>query len=420
MTEKVVLENGLCILMENIPYLRSATLGIWVKAGTYYETEQESGIAHFIEHMVFKGTKNRTVKDIANEFDEVGGQTNAFTSKELICFYAKMLDTHVDKCINILADMVLNPLFDPKDIETEKNVVIEEVNLYEDSPEDITVDCLLEEVFKGSPLGTNILGTPESISSFNRDMLFEYMDRNFRSENIVIAISGSFDREDFLKTVEKLFGHLKSNGTEEEPKEIGYTSTILLKEKDIEQNHLCIAFPGIRYQDERAYALAVMNIIFGNGMSSRLFQKIREDYGLAYSVYSFNAAYRDAGIFGVATALNPENEEAVLNAVFEEMELMKAEGVSLAELNRSKEQLKANMIMSLESTSSRMNHIGKSQIMVGNIISHDEMIQKIDEVTLEDVHAITKQLFDFSKMSVSVTGKPQTRDFYESLKTIKK
>lgn len=405
MINVVTLNNGVKVVMENIPFVRSISFGIWVKNGSRYENLESNGISHFIEHMLFKGTENRTAKDIADEIDAIGGQINAFTSKESTCYYTRTLDSHFDIALDVLADMFFNAKFDETDIEKERNVIIEEINMYEDTAEDLVHEILQYNIWNENSLGYPILGTKESISKFNTKTFKDYFKNNYRTDNTVIAIAGNFNEDEIVKKINKYFGSFASpENKRENTFNKTYNPIIVKKEKDIEQVHMAMCFPSISIGDEQSYALAVLNTIFGGGMSSRLFQKIREENGLSYSVYSYNSSYSDTGIFTIYAGLNPSQTEQVINLAIKEVNKLFTDKISEDLLSKTKEQLKSNYLLSLESTSSRMNSIGKSQLMLNRILSQDEIIQKVDAITLNDVDNLIAKIFNLEDMAFSAVG----------------
>ncbi|MDF2532306.1 MAG: peptidase domain protein, partial [Clostridia bacterium] len=297
---KQQMKNGIRIVTEEIPYVNSVSVGIWVKVGSRNETSNINGVSHFIEHMLFKGTQKRNAKEIANSIDKIGGQLNAFTAKESTCYYAKVLDSHFDIALDVLADMFMNSNFAKEEIEKEKGVIMEEINMYEDSPEDLVHDLFSQGVWSGNPLGMSILGTEESLNALSRERIFEYYQSNYIPENIVISVVGNIKHEVVVEKVEKQFGQLTSPAKKltviEKP---SFDPIRITRNKETEQVHLCIGFEGVETDNESFYPLLTMNNIFGGAMSSRLFQNIREDKGLAYSVFSYPSSYQDCGLYSI-------------------------------------------------------------------------------------------------------------------------
>jgi len=380
-------------------------VGIWVGAGSRNEKKEINGISHFIEHMLFKGTKKRSAKEIAESIDSIGGQINAFTGKECTCYYTKTLDTHIDIAIDVLADMFFNSVFSEKDIDIERKVVIEEINMYEDSPEDLVHDYLSETVWENDAIGMPILGTYESLQRINRDKIVQYISNHYLPENTVIAVAGNFDDNNLIDLIKRNFGSWHSD---KEPikqfEKAKFKVSNRIKQKDIEQVHICLGFEGIEHGNDDLYALLALNNVFGGGMSSRLFQKIREERGLVYSIYSYPSSYCNAGLFTIYAGMNPEHKDTFLELVMEEIKYLIKHGISEEELVKSKEQLKGSYILGLESTSSRMNSIGKSELMLGKIYTPEEVLKKIDEVNNEKVREIIDKVFQVEKMSVAAVG----------------
>ncbi len=416
MFNKTTLPNGLTIVTENIPFVRSVAFGIWVKNGSRNEELATNGISHFIEHMLFKGTANRTAKEIADEIDAVGGQLNAYTSKEYTCYYVRALDTHFDLVLDILADMFFNSRFDEDDINKERKVIIEEINMYEDTPEELAHDLLQYNFWKGNSLGLPILGTEETISSFNRSTFKSYFQKNYRPESTVVAVAGNFKDEEMLKKIEERFSGFKGAGEsakQSDSSKVEYYPCIVYKEKEIEQVHISMGFPSISIGSDDSYVLAVLNTIFGGGMSSRLFQTIREEQGLAYSVYSYNSSFTNSGLFSIYAGLNRSQTLQVINLIVNEVKKLFSEKITPLQLERTKEQLKSNYILSLESTNSRMTSIGRSMLMLNRIMEPEDIMEKIDAVTNERLDSLIEKIFNLKNMSFSAVGNIKGFDFNE-------
>jgi predicted Zn-dependent peptidase len=408
MFQKELLINGIRIVTEEIPYVNSVSIGIWVKVGSRYENVNNNGVSHFIEHMLFKGTKNRSAKEIANSIDKIGGQLNAFTSKECTCFYAKVLDTHFDIALDVLADMFFNSSFSSEEIDKERGVVLEEINMYEDSPEDLVHDLFSQAVWSGNPLGMSILGTEESLENLNREKIVNFFEENYIPQNLVISVVGNFKHDDIVKKIKVYFekAEHKKNSTANiiMPKfEPEYT----LKSKVTEQVHLCMGFNGVDIKSKAFYPMLILNNIFGGAMSSRLFQKIREDRGLAYSVFSYPSSFEDCGLFSIYAGSKPNNLKSVTELIMEEIRGIKEAGITEEELYDSKEQLKGSYILGLESTSGRMISIGKSELLLEKIYSPTEVLSRIDKVDMESVSSIIKHIFDTENMGAAVIGSMQ-------------
>jgi len=381
---KYQLNNGLRVLIEQIPTCRSVSFGIWVKTGSRYETPEDNGISHFIEHMLFKGTPRHSAKEIADRFDGIGGNVNAFTAKEYTCYYAKVLDQHLPIAVDVLADMFFNSQLADTELAKEKNVILEEISMYEDTPDDTVHDLASRAAYGDHPLAYAILGTAERLGPMGPQDLRRYMGQRYRTDNTVISIAGNVG-EEVLELIERHFGDFDVTGADAELDMPAFRSGSLFHRKKTEQNHLCLTFPGCSIADPKLYAMILLNNALGGGMSSRLFQEIRETRGLAYSVYSYHTSYADSGLFTVYAGTAPKQTKDVYDLTMELLQEMAANGLSEAELTRGKEQLKGNLILSLESTGSRMNRQGKNELMLGRHYTLDEMIERIDQVTKDDV-----------------------------------
>ncbi|MGL5756004.1 MAG: M16 family metallopeptidase [Paraclostridium sp.] len=400
------LDNGLTIVGEEIPYLKSITLGVWVNAGSRIENEKLSGVSHFIEHMLFKGTENRTSKDIASTIDNLGGQINAFTSKECTCYYVKLLDEHINIGLDILSDMFLNPLFDKDDIEKEKQVILEELKMYEDSPEDLVYDLLMEGVYKTDALGMNIIGTKESLYNINKDAIKNYFNNYYVASNSVISISGNFKFEEMVKLIEAKFGNLPKGNVDIEITTPEFHPCFMAKNKDTEQVNLAISLKSIPLEDrEDAYALSIVNNIFGGSISSRLFQNIRENKGLVYSIYSAPSLYRKSGELGIYASMSNENLEKVYNLVLEEIDNLRKYRLTEQEINESKEQLKGSYILGLESTSSRMMAMGKAMLLTKKVKNPNDIIESINNIDKARIDLIIDKVFNKENMGVCIVGR---------------
>ena len=400
------LDNGLTIVGEEIPYLKSITLGVWVNAGSRIESEKLSGISHFIEHMLFKGTKNRTSKEIASTIDNLGGQINAFTSKECTCYYVKLLDEHIDIGLDILSDMFLNPLFDKEDIEKERQVILEELKMYEDSPEDLVYDLLMEGVYKTDALGGNIIGTKESLDNMNREIISDYFKKYYVASNSVISISGNFKFEEIVKLIEEKFKNLNKGDVNIEITTPEFHPCFIAKNKDTEQVNLAISLKAIPLEDrEDAYALSIINNIFGGSISSRLFQNIRENKGLVYSIYSAPSLYRKSGELGIYASMSNENLKKVYNLVVEEIDNIRENHLTEEEIRESKEQLKGSYILGLESTSSRMMSIGKSMLLTKKVKDPNDIIESINNIEKARIDLIIDKVFNKENIGICIVGR---------------
>lgn len=411
--EKLTLENGVRILYEKIPYVRSVSAGIWVATGSRFEKAAENGISHFIEHMVFKGTESRSASELAMLIDGAGGQTDAFTSKDSTCFYGKALDSHLDLLLDVLCDMFFHSLFREEDVEAERGVILEEIGMYEDAPEDLCSERLFAGIYKGHPLSRPILGTPATLKRMSGESMKNYMAGHYLGGNIVVALSGSFEQR-HIDYIAERFTRARP-GREKTPKAPEYIPTVTIKRKRIEQNHICLAFPSCAFDAPERYSIQLLNNIFGGGMSSRLFQTLREKLGLCYSVYSFTSAHCDAGIFGLGTALSEDTEAAAIAAMVDEVKKLLDGGVSADELHRAREQVKSGVLMALESTSARMNRLARSELFLGGVIPAAELIERYNAVTEEDILASARAVFRPELMSLSAVGRVRPADDYRAL-----
>ncbi len=410
------LKNNITVVLEEIPYVRSISFGIWIKNGSRNENKKLNGISHFIEHMIFKGTKTRTAREIAEAMDSVGGQINAYTTKEYTCYHTRVLDKHFHRAIDVMGDMFLNSKFDNEDIKRERNIILEEIDMYEDSPEELVHDCLQEEIWGNSRLSLPILGTKESISDFNTYIIKDYFDKNYVPENTVISVAGNFKTDYILKEIENYFGNWNNVYLGQKDTENAvYKPCIVKRPKNIEQVHICIAFPGIERDNKYKYALTVFNTIFGGGMSSKLFQKLREENALTYSVYSYTSSYVDVGLFSIYASMNPNQTEKAISLIFEQMEDVKNNKISNKIIDITKEQIISNFIIGSESTANRMTASGASMLLKGNIQSMEEIISNIEKITSDDIYDIVNLIFDYEKISLSAVGKIDNINFEKIL-----
>ena len=412
------LENGLNIIIEEIPYVRSVSFGIWVKNGSANETPAENGVSHFIEHMLFKGTTDRTAKDIAEEMDSIGGQINAYTTREYTCFYTRVLDKHAKSAMTVLSDMFFNSLFDNDGINRERSVIGEEIDMYDDAPDEACYDILYDGIWKGSSMSMPILGTRKTIAPFDSEFLKEYMKKQYRCDNTVIAATGNFKAEEMLEEIGKIFGGWTSGP---KPDKDGktlpeYKSCALSKKKDIEQVHFVMAFPALKRGSAEKYDLAVLNMAFGGSMSSRLFQRIREDKGLTYSIYSSVSAYEDCGLFSIYAAMNTNQCEEVITSILREIKGLFTDKLDEKTINNTKEQFISNIIMGNENTQNRMMGMGASKLLLGEYKGIEEDIKGIEAVTCESVYKMAEKLFDMDKLSFCAVGNVEGADFESIVK----
>ena len=404
---EATLPNGIRVIGQKLPHFRSVSIGVWVGTGSVKERQGEGGISHYIEHMLFKGTQKRSAQAIAAEMDGIGAQLNAFTSKECTCFYARAMDEHLDRAVDILSDMVLHSVFDPAEMEKEKGVVCEEILMVEDTPEDVVMELLSSAYFGDSPLGRPILGTEESVRSMSREMVTGYLARHYNAGNILVAAAGNFEEQALYDILCKYFCEAGTTSAPEPYPAIHLPQghRFVSREKPIEQCHITLATPAYCAQDPRYYPLLVLNNALGGNLSSRLFQKIREERGLAYSVYSFNSSYRELGTLGFYAGTNAAQAQTVLALMIEEMDQVRANGLEEEEFVRSKEQLKGSYVLSNESVGSRMTAIGKRKLLYGETKTEEEILQSIEQVTMEDVRAAAKEVLSTQQLAAAFVGK---------------
>lgn len=391
--KKMKLKNGLRVVMEEIPTSRSVSFGIWVKNGSRNEDDLNNGVSHFIEHMLFKGTDRFDAKAIAEQFDAIGGNVNAFTSKEYTCYYAKVLDEHLPIAVDVLSDMFFHSKFDSEELAKEKNVILEEISMYEDTPDDMVHDLISLAAYGDHPLAYPILGTEEKLNAMDQTTLRDFMKERYTIENTVISLAGNIDAEHIMELLEKYFGSFDLHGEVKEVSEPVFKGELLFHKKKTEQNHICLAFPGCSIHDNKQYAMALINNAIGGGMSSRLFQEIREKRGLAYSVYSYHSAHADSGLFTIYAGTAPKQTKEVMELTIALLKDLAVNGLSEEELRKGKEQLKGSLILSLEGTGSRMNRNGKNELMVGKHQTLDQMIEKIENVTMDDINVVLDRMF---------------------------
>jgi predicted Zn-dependent peptidase len=400
-----VLSNGLVVITETMSHVRSVSVGIWVRNCSRREIPEENGLAHFLEHMVFKGTERRSAEAIAREMDSVGGMLDAFTSKEQVCFNAKVLDEHLPIAFDVLSDLVLRPKFDSDDVKKERQVVLEEIKMDLDNPEYLLHDIFTRGFWPEHSLGRPILGTPETVRNFNEERLRHRFHEWFAPDEILVTAAGSITHQQVLDLVEKEFGHLPASGSKQEVPAPSTAAPIHLKTKpDLEQVHLCIGVPSIPLADERRFAVAVLNNLLGGGMSSRLFQNIREKQGLAYAVFSELTPYSDAGMFSVYAGTGKETVGKVLDLTIAEFRALKESPVSEEELLRAKNHLKGSLMLSLESTSSRMSNLARQELYFHRFSSLDEILASIEAVTREQLQSLAQLFFQPDQIAATVLG----------------
>ncbi len=401
---KTTLQNGLTIVSEHVDFVRSAAVGLWVEAGSRDETRENNGIAHFMEHMVFKGTRKRSPFEIANTIESLGGKLNAFTGKELTCFYARVLDEHLPLAIDVLSDILLNPLFQPEDVDREKSVVLEELADVEDTPSDLIYELFISQLYPEHPLGFNILGTRESIPTFSREMIHSFTERYYLPERMVISVAGHVDHDEL---VEQVVSHLGDFQPEiSNPRELvspgDHSIPTKVYTNGLQQAHLVTGVRTFSYNDSRRYALLVLNTILSGGMSARLFQNIRERYGFVYSIYSFLDFYTDDGLFGVYVGTEQSQLDFMQEKIHAELRRMTEEPISGEELAKVKSQVKGSLVLSLENMFHRMNRLAKQDIYYDEFQTMDQFLEEVEAVTAAEVQAVAAELFSADRLITSI------------------
>jgi predicted Zn-dependent peptidase len=408
---KRILDNGIRLVTEQIPTLKSVTVGMWVNAGSRDESPAQAGYSHFIEHMFFKGTATRSATDISREIDALGGEMNAFTTRETTTFYVKVLDQHLPKALNLLSDLFHRSRFGPKEIEKEKQVVLEEIRMVQDDPEDLVQELHTGLVMGRHPLSRPILGQEATIAKLRRDDLLDYVGTHYRPQEMVLAVAGNFDQRGLERTMARTFGRHRPSVSAAPrrrwPPDI--CGGVVTKRKSLEQVHLCVGLKGIPAGHKDRYAAYVLNSVLGGSVSSRLFQEIREKRGLAYSIYSFLSGYSDGGTMTVYAGTRAREVERVLDLIRREVRNMAAHGIERAELKRTKDQMKGSLMLSLESSHSRMNKLAKDELITGAHTSLEEMLSDIDAVTGQRVAQVAQELFAPGTMAITALGPLSSR-----------
>jgi predicted Zn-dependent peptidase len=399
-----VLDNGLRILTERMTHVRSISIGVWLTRGSRHETAERGGIAHFVEHMLFKGTATRSAEDIAQAIDSIGGQLDAFTAKEYASYYIKVLDEHLPLALDVLSDIVLNPAFTPDDIEREKKVVVEEIKMVEDTPDDLVHELFTQAFWENHPLGRPILGTRETVESLDAALLRDYFSNAYTPANLIVSAVGNLEHERVRQLVEEKFGGLKSVGRSFREDAPQVVPKIQVRNKELEQSHLCLGTSSYPQNHDDRYSSYVLNTLLGGSMSSRLFQNVREKRGLAYAVFSGLSAYRDAGSFTIYAGCSNEAVGEVLDLVVEELRGVRQTPVPEAELRRAKDHLKGSLMLSLENTASRMSHLARQEIYFDRQFGLDETLEGIEGVTPADVQRVAGDLFREGALAATVLG----------------
>lgn len=406
---KKVLDNGIRVVAEPVSYVKSVSLGIWVEAGSRDEEDRAAGISHFVEHMFFKGTRRRQAAEIAQEIDSLGGELSAFTSRETTTFYIKVLDENLSQAVDLLGDLFHHSLFDPAEIEREKQVVKEEIKMVEDDPEDLVHEMHTQRIWKGNPLGRSILGNAKTVGEITRKEILTYLSQHYHPERIVIAVAGNFSPTDLMPRLNQVFGRSKARsiGTNHRrPPDLPQADNgrLKIKKKPLAQVHLCLGLKGLPLTHPDRYAAYALNALLGGSMSSRLFQEIREQRGLVYSIYSHLAGFRDAGLFTVYAATAHSAADQVLKLTLRELARLRTHGIRRDELKRTLTQMKGNIMLGLESTGSRMNRLAKDEIYFGRYFSLKEVLGEIEKITRRQIHRLAEELLDSRELSLTLLG----------------
>ncbi|MFO7635770.1 MAG: pitrilysin family protein [Clostridia bacterium] len=404
MIKEKTLSNGLKVLYERLPHIRSVCMGVWVKAGSVNEAKQSRGISHFIEHMLFKGTVNRTARDIAGSFDDIGGHLNAFTGKELTCFYAKTLDEHFSLSTDILSDMIKNSLYDVKMIHREQKVVCEEIAMYNDSPEDYVHDRLCENMWRGHPLAHPVIGSKTTVRALDRESLLDYMGMYYRPDNMLFTVVGKFEEEIMLADLEEKFNGINGKNTERKTT-VSYPSFYCTSNKyfkNIEQTYVSMAMEGLGYDSDDRHALVIASNVLGGGMSSKLFQSAREDKGLVYSIGSMVESYKGGGILNIYAGTNRQKLPRLMDCIKKEVDDIREKGLTEDELKKAKDQIKGNLVLGLENTDARMSSMARGMLLRNEIIDMKKLLDKINKVTNEDILRVARNAFNWDRKAISV------------------
>jgi len=413
--QKDRLPNGIRVVTEDMQHVRSVAVGVWIETGSRVEPDERGGISHLIEHLVFKGTTSRSAEQIAGAIDSVGGQMDAFTAKEHTCFYVSVLDEHLPLAVDLLTDILMHPLFAPPDIEKEKAVVLQEIKMVEDTPDDLVHDLFAERVWPGHPLGRPILGQWDVVRALDRDVILGHFEEEYTPSNILIAAAGHLEHARLMELFASRFNGFRRVTAARTTTPPVLQPGVHMMHKPLEQVHLVVGFPGIPEAAPERYALYLLNDILGGSMSSRLFQEVRERQALAYAVHSGMQSYRDTGLFSVYAGTDGANFAKLLKALMKEIRSLKKDGVTAEELGRAKDHLKGSLMLSLESTSSRMNRLAKQELRFGSFFSIDEMLASIDRVRLDEVEALVHRLLDEEQLALLGLGPIDRRNLPREL-----
>ena len=400
------LSSGIRMVMEQTSYVQSVAIGIWVKAGAVDEDSKYAGISHYIEHMMFKGTENRTAREIASDIDRIGGQINAFTGKEATCYYVKAIYSNYKQAADVICDMLSHSLFEKEEMKKERMVICEEIKMTQDAPDELSHETVTSLVFKGNPLGNSIIGTPTSLKHISRNVMVDYVNREYTRDQIVISVAGNFDMEDVCAYFEEKLGNLAPSKAPKSCESAVYTPSYKTITKDIEQSHLCMAVKGLSLDDERLYAFGILNNVMGGSMSSRFFQNIREQKGLAYAVYSMQGNFSQDGYFNIYAGISHDKIKDSICGIKDELHALAKKGITLEELESSREQLKAGYIFGQENVAGRMFKNGKHVLLGNRVKEAEEIIAGYDAVTMEDIEAVKSLICDIELYSAAlVTNK---------------
>jgi len=410
MYNKTVLKNGVRILSEKLEHFRSVSLGIWVNVGSREEEEKENGISHFIEHMIFKGTRSRSSLEIAKQLDAIGGLCNAFTGKENTCFHSKVLDKHFPTLADVLSDIFLNSIFDPQDVDRERQVILQEINMVEDTPDEHIHVLFSGQFWMNHPLGMSVLGTDETVSTIDKETILSYIKRFYSPNRIIVAAAGNVDHDDIVAYFQPLFESMEPAG-EDPPRTVPHTNAgVSCHHKELEQVHICLGGKAPHFTSDRRFASAILNTILGGNMSSLLFQEIREKRGLAYAVYSFLSAYMDTGLLGVYVGTDPLEVNRALGVINTEVGKIHQGEISKSDLAAAKEHLVGGILLGAESTDTRMMRLAKNEYVFGRYMSYEELVADLEKVTVDEVVAIAREAFRTDEISLVTLGPLKRED----------
>jgi predicted Zn-dependent peptidase len=415
MYRKDTLSNGIRVVSETLPKSRSVSIGVWVKVGSRHERQEIGGISHFIEHLFFKGTEKRSAKDIAIEMDSLGGEMNAFTTQETTTYYAKVVDEHLPVAIDILSDILLGSKFDPVEIEKERKVILEEIKGVEDTPDDFIHELITGAIWQDNSLGRPILGTKDTIKALKHQDIVSYINNYYCPKEIVISVAGNFEHAKLIELLNVSFGKLIRQGMPKVETTPAFVPAMVIKKKQLEQVQLCIGCKGLNYTHDERYVLSALNTVLGNSMSSRLFQEVREQHALAYSIYSYVTSYRDTGLLIVYAGTDPSNALETVKLVTKEFKKIKNEGITPAEETRVKNQVKGSLVLSLESSNNHMSRLARQEIYFGKYLTIDDIIKGVEKVTREQVQQMAQNLFTRENLALAILGPLSKTDVPESV-----